>query len=452
MRKTDVEIIPTLFNYIDFLVVTDKEGYIEYYKVFRSLGSRIVKDPVGLHILELHQHLDEETSTIMRVLKNKEPIINEKQYLNIFKERTVTVISTTLPIKEGNEVIGAVDINRYIYKSIRDIENSKYEDITKKKNHVFTIDDILTKNDAMIKVKNRTLKAAQTNSPVMIYGETGTGKELIAQSIHNHSLRKDNPFIVQNCSAIPLTLGESTFFGTTRGSFTGAENKMGLFEMADGGTLVLDEINSMDINLQSKLLRTVENESFRRVGGKDLINVDVKLISILNEDIHSVLENNKMRRDLFYRLGVVLIHIPPLRERKEDIPLLVDSFINEYNFKMGKNIKGVSKDVMDLFMEYNWPGNVRELKHIIESAFNFAEGEIIDKEELPHHISTQKPTSNTININGKFSLTDAIEEHEIKYIKLALESSSTLNEAASLLKISRQTLKYKIDSLGIEIE
>lgn len=133
MRKTDVEIIPTLFNYIDFLVVTDKEGYIEYYKVFRSLGSRIVKDPVGLHILELHQHLDEETSTIMRVLKNKEPIINEKQYLNIFKERTVTVVSTTLPIKEGNEVIGAVDINRYIYKSIRDIENSKYEDITKKK-------------------------------------------------------------------------------------------------------------------------------------------------------------------------------------------------------------------------------------------------------------------------------------------------------------------------------
>ena len=452
MRKTDVEIIPTLFNHIDFLVVTDKEGYIEYYKVFRSLGSRIVKDPVGLHILELHQHLDEETSTIMRVLKNKEPIINEKQYLNIFKERTVTVVSTTLPIKEGNEVIGAVDINRYIYKSIRDIENSKYEDITKKKNHVFTIDDILTKNDAMIKVKNRTLKAAQTNSPVMIYGETGTGKELIAQSIHNHSLRKDNPFIVQNCSAIPLTLGESTFFGTTRGSFTGAENKMGLFEMADGGTLVLDEINSMDINLQSKLLRTVENESFRRVGGKDLINVDVKLISILNEDIYSVLENNKMRRDLFYRLGVVLIHIPPLRERKEDIPLLVDSFINEYNFKMGKNIKGVSKDVMDLFMEYNWPGNVRELKHIIESAFNFAEGKIIDKEELPHHISTQKPTSNTININGKFSLTDAIEEHEIKYIKLALESSSTLNEAASLLKISRQTLKYKIDSLGIEIE
>lgn len=452
MSTVDVESLLKLFNYMDFLVVTDKDGYIEYYKIFTSLGSRIIEDPVGLHILELHQHLDHETSTVMRVLKNKEPIINEKQHLNIFKERTVTVLSTTFPIKEGNEVVGAVDINKYLYKSIDGIKDNEYEEISNKKNYFFTIDNVLTKNKAMVEIKNRTLKAAQTNSPVMIYGETGTGKELIAQSIHNHSLRKDNPFIVQNCSAIPLTLGESTFFGTTRGSFTGAENKMGLFEMADGGTLVLDEINSMDINLQPKLLRAIENGVFRRVGGKDLINVDVKLISILNEDIDSVLDQNQMRQDFFYRLGVVLIYIPPLRERKEDIPLLVDSFINEYNMKMGKNIKGVSKDVTDLFMEYNWPGNVRELKHVIESAFNFTEGEIINKEELPHHIKLQKDSLNSININNKFSLNDAIKDYESKYIKLALEGSSTLNEAANLLKISRQTLKYKMDSLGIEIE
>lgn len=452
MSTVDVESLLKLFNYMDFLVVTDKDGYIEYYKIFTSLGSRIIEDPVGLHILELHQHLDHETSTVMRVLKNKEPIINEKQHLNIFKERTVTVLSTTFPIKEGNEVVGAVDINKYLYKSIDGIKDNEYEEISNKKNYFFTIDNVLTKNKAMVEIKNRTLKAAQTNSPVMIYGETGTGKELIAQSIHNHSLRKDNPFIVQNCSAIPLTLGESTFFGTTRGSFTGAENKMGLFEMADGGTLVLDEINSMDINLQPKLLRAIENGVFRRVGGKDLINVDVKLISILNEDIDSVLDQNQMRQDFFYRLGVVLIYIPPLRERKEDIPLLVDSFINEYNMKMGKNIKGVSKDVMDLFMEYNWPGNVRELKHAIESAFNFTEGEIINEGELPHHIKLQKDSLNSININNKFSLNDAIKDYESKYIKLALEGSSTLNEAANLLKISRQTLKYKMDSLGIEIE
>ncbi len=453
MLKRYIEDLPKLFNQIDFLVVTDKEGYIEYYKVFNSLGNRIVENPVGLHILELHQHLTEETSTIMRVLKNKEPIINEKQHLNIFKERTVTVLSTTIPIKEGDEVVGAVDINKYYDIDLRKIKGYRNEKKINNNIYYFNIDDILTRNPTMIDIKNKTLKAAKTNSPVMIYGETGTGKELIAQSIHNHSFRKNNPFIVQNCSAIPLSLGESILFGTTKGSFTGAENKKGLFEMADGGTLVFDEINSMDINLQSKLLRAIERNYIRRIGGSNLIRVDVKLISTLNEDPYLALEENKMRQDLFYRINTVLIHIPPLRDRKEDIPLLVDNFINEYNVKMDKNIKGVSKKVMDLFMEYSWPGNVRELKHVIESAFNFTEGEIIDEDQLPPHIkSNNDKVVKNINIDDKFSLNTALKDFEIKYIKLALESSKTLNEAAKLLKISRQTLKYKMDSYGIEFK
>src|SRR5690606_37593252 len=257
-----------------------------------------------------------------------------KQYLNIFKERTVTVLTTTLPIMAGNEVIGAIDINRYFDVDLRKVDEHDIKDNFNYSDLFFTIDDILTSNPAMIEVKNKTLKAAKTNSPVMIYGETGTGKDLIAQAIHNHSFRKHNTFIVQNCSAIPLTLGEGIFFGTTRGSFTGAENKMGLFEMADGGTLVLDELNSMDINLQSKLLRATESNIIRRIGGSNLVNVDVRIISTLNEDPHFVIEQNKLRQDLFYRLGVVLISVPPLRERKEDIPLLVDSFIQEYNSKM----------------------------------------------------------------------------------------------------------------------
>ena len=223
--------------------------------------------------------------------------------------------------------------------------------------------------------------------------------------------------------------------------------------MADGGTLVFDEINSMDINLQSKLLRAIERNYIRRIGGSNLIRVDVKLISTLNEDPYLALEENKMRQDLFYRINTVLIHIPPLRDRKEDIPLLVDNFINEYNVKMDKNIKGVSKKVMDLFMEYSWPGNVRELKHVIESAFNFTEGEIIDEDQLPPHIkSNNDKVVKNINIDDKFSLNTALKDFEIKYIKLALESSKTLNEAAKLLKISRQTLKYKMDSYGIEFK
>lgn len=446
------EDIPKLFKNIDFFLITDSMGYIKYYEVINSLGSRIVEDPVGLHILDLHQHLNDETSTVMRALKLKEPIINEKQYLNIFKERTVTILATSIPLMFGNEPIGVIEIDRYLDEDLVQYDEEDFNNDTKENNYFFTIDAIITNNPAMMKVKNQALKAAKTNSPVMIYGETGTGKELIAQAIHNHSFRKNNPFIVQNCASIPVSLGESILFGTTKGSFTGAENKVGLFEIANGGTLVLDELNSMDINLQSKLLRVTENGHFRRLGGKNIISVDTRLISTINQDPYYLIESNKIRKDLFYRLGVVIIYIPPLRKRKDDIPLLVKSFINYFNKKMHKNIKGLSKEVKELVMDYEWPGNVRELKNFIEGAFNFAEKDIIDKDCIPYHIiSTDKNNEPKIEIENKFDLNEAIKEQEIKYIKLALEKSNTLTEAAKLLKISRQLLKYKLDNYGIEI-
>ena len=445
------EDIPKLFKNIDFFLITDKNGYITYYEVINNLGSRIVKNPVGMHILELHQHLTPETSTIMRALKLKEPIINEKQYLNIFKERTVTILATTLPLISGDDVIGTIEIDRYLDEDLAQYEEEDFNNNINQNNYFFTIDDIITNNPTMIEVKNQTLKAAKTSSPVMIYGETGTGKELIAQAIHNHSFRKDNPFIVQNCASIPSSLGESILFGTTKGSFTGAENKVGLFEIANGGTLVLDELNSMDIALQSKLLRVTENGHFRRLGGKNIINVDVRLISTINEEPYLLIESNKIRKDLFYRLGVVLIYLPPLRDRKDDIPLLIDSFINEYNKKMQKKIKGISKEVKELVMDYNWPGNVRELKNFIEGAFNFAEKDIIDRDSIPYHIiSIDKNNNSNIDIESKFDLNEALKEQEIKYIKLALEKSKNITDAAKLLKISRQLLKYKLDSYGIE--
>lgn len=447
------EDIPKLFKNIDFFLITDKNGYIKYYEVINNLGSRIVEEPAGLHILELHQHLTHETSTVMRALKTKEPIINEKQYLNIFKERTVTILATTLPLISGGEVIGAIEIDRYLDEDLAQYEEEDFNNERNQNNYFFTIDDIISNNPDMIAVKNQALKAAKTSSPVMIYGETGTGKELIAQAIHNHSFRKNNPFIVQNCASIPSSLGESILFGTTKGSFTGAENKVGLFEIANGGTLVLDELNSMDINLQSKLLRVTEKGHFRRLGGKNIINVDVRLISTINEEPYYLIETNRIRKDLFYRLGVVLIYIPPLRDRKDDIPLLVKSFIDEYNKKMQKNIKGLSKEVKDLIMDYDWPGNIRELKNFIEGAFNFTEGSIIDKDSVPYHIiSIDKDNKSKINTEDKFDLNEAIKEQEIKYIKLALENSKTLTDAARLLRISRQLLKYKLDKYGIEIQ
>lgn len=447
------EELPKLFKNIDFFLLTDNKGYIKYYEIINNIGNRIVDNPVGCHILELHQHLTEETSTVMRVLKTKEPIINEKQYLNIFKERTVTILATTLPLLSGNEIKGVMEFDRYLDEDLAQYEEDYYDNQLNQSDYFFTINDIITNNPAMINVKNQALKAAKTSSPVMIYGETGTGKELIAKAIHNHSFRKNNPFIVQNCASIPSSLGESILFGTTKGSFTGAENKVGLFEIANGGTLVLDELNSMDISLQSKLLRVTESGSFRKLGGKNLINVDVRLVSTINEEPYHLIGTNKIRKDLFYRLGVVLIYIPPLRDRKDDIPLLIESFINEYNKKMEKNVKGLSKEVMDLIMDYNWPGNVRELKNFIEGAYNFTEGNIIHKDSIPYHmISMDNSQKHNISLENKFDLNKAIKEQEIKYIKLALENSKTITDAAKLLKISRQLLKYKLDNYGIDIK
>lgn len=447
------EELPKLFKNIDFFLLTDNKGYIKYYEIINNIGNRIVENPVGYHILQLHQHLTEETSTVMRVLKTKEPIINEKQYLNIFKERTVTILATTLPLLSGNEIKGVMEFDRYLDEDLAQYEEDDFDSQLNQSDYFFTINDIITNNPAMISVKNQALKAAKTSSPVMIYGETGTGKELIAKAIHNHSFRKNNPFIVQNCASIPSSLGESILFGTTKGSFTGAENKVGLFEIANGGTLVLDELNSMDINLQSKLLRATESGSFRKLGGKNIINVDVRLISTINEEPYHLIETNKIRKDLFYRLGVVLIYIPPLRDRKDDIPLLIKSFINEYNKTMGKNIKGLSKEVMDFVMDYNWPGNVRELKNFIEGAYNFTEKNIIHKDSIPYHmISMDSNQNHNVSLEDKFDLNKAIREQEIKYIKLALENSKTITDAAKLLKISRQLLKYKLDNYGIDIK
>ncbi|MFS8542142.1 MAG: sigma 54-interacting transcriptional regulator, partial [Tissierellales bacterium] len=194
------EDIPKLFKNIDFFLITDNKGYIKYYEVINSLGTRIVENPVGLHILELHQHLNEKTSTVMKALRTKEPIINEKQYLNIFKERTVTILATSIPLICGNEAIGVIEIDRYLDEDLAQYEEEDFNNEVNQNNYFFTIDDIITNDPAMINVKNQALKAAKTNSPVMIYGETGTGKELIAQAIHNHSFRKNNPFIVQNCA------------------------------------------------------------------------------------------------------------------------------------------------------------------------------------------------------------------------------------------------------------
>ena len=295
---------------------------------------------------------------------------------------------------------------------------------------------------------------AGSDSSVLVYGETGTGKELFVQSIHNYSKRKKKSFIAQNCAALPETLFESILFGSVKGSFTGAEDKAGLFEMADGGTLFLDEINSMPLNLQAKLLRVIQEGSLRRIGDNKNRKVDVRIITAMNIDPKEALDSDKIRKDLFYRLNVNSLKLISLKKRRNDINLLVNHFIEKYNNQSNKDIKGISKEVEMLFYLYDWPGNVRELQHIIEGAMNIAREDIIGLGSLPAYFKDIVTDVEKYNENETIQpLNELVEIIEKKMINNAIKKAGgNVSKAAKYLEISRQTLQYKMKKYDIYCE
>lgn len=290
----------------------------------------------------------------------------------------------------------------------------------------------------------------------MIYGETGTGKEIVAQAVYSlsHDIKKEL-FIAQNCAAIPETLLETILFGSVKGAFTGAETRPGLFELASGGVLFLDEINSMPKILQAKILRVLQEGKIRRVGGQDEINVDFRLISSTNVSPKELLSGGEFRQDLFFRLNILYIEIPPLRKRKEDVPVLVDYFVNEFNIKLNKNITGFDNKSMEFFMKNYWMGNVRELKNLVERSMNMAAGNIVkyDEIQLPEYYSvgdvdTAKNERTDIYAykSDRVKLKETMQEIEMKIIKDALlKFSGNASKAARELDIPQQTINNKID-------
>jgi arginine utilization regulatory protein len=306
----------------------------------------------------------------------------------------------------------------------------------------FDFESIIGISSEIINCKALALKAAKTTSPVLVYGETGTGKELIVQAIHNASGRRDKPFIAENCASIPASLLESTLFGTVKGSFTGADDRKGLFEIADGGTLYLDELNSMPIELQSKLLRVLQEGAIRRVGSSLIKNVDVRVVASLNELPEELLIAGKLRPDLFYRLNVVRIDLPPLRNRKEDIPILVQYFIDKFNVKFNGNITGITESALQCLVNSRLEGNVRELEHIIEGLFNI---------KLQGNINTQDLKQYGVFRKSKIlNLKERLEKAEKKYIEEALLLSKfNVTKAAEMLGIPRQTLQSKMKKFNI---
>ncbi len=250
---------------------------------------------------------------------------------------------------------------------------------------------VVGKSERFSSLLNQALKAAKASVSVLITGETGTGKEVLANYIHQSGPRAQKPIVAINCAAIQPTVLESELFGYEAGAFTGAEKrKHGLMEIGDGGVLFLDEISSMPTDIQAKLLRAIEERSFRRVGGTALINVDLQVIAASNRNIKSMIKKGEFREDLYYRLKVVDLHLPPLRDRKEDIPELIGFFVNRFNMQMGKNITDVSQDALKLLINYNWPGNIRELSNSIERAVLFCDGAAIIPADLPLDIATHK--------------------------------------------------------------
>ncbi|MEK3990518.1 sigma-54 interaction domain-containing protein [Robertmurraya sp. FSL R5-0851] len=433
---------------------------IIYNKKMMQMESMDLHDVIDKNLLDVFMFKDDQSSTLVQALQEGKETTNVKQTYFNNKGREITTINNTFPIFKDGEIQGAVEIANDVTKLERLMKgNMNIKGTTR-----FTFDHIIGNSPAIKEVIEFAKRAARTSSYVLIVGETGTGKELFAQSIHNASNRFSAPFISQNCAALPDNLIESLLFGTKRGAFTGAVDSPGLFEQANGGTLLLDEINSLNLNLQAKLLRVLQEKMIRRVGDTKDTSVDVRVIANINEDPIDAIANDHLRKDLYYRLGVVTLFVPPLRDRKEDIPLLVKHFIEKYNNRFQMNVKGLSEEVTRSFMEYDWLGNVRELEHIIEAAMNI----IMDEEEIQYaHLPFQYRSKmqmkemmiplSTVDHFIKESndvtvpLKDQMELFERSYIEHVLKKNDfNISKSANLLGLSRQSLQYRMKKLNIE--
>lgn len=454
------------------ITVIDTFGKIVYCnKKAAELDNIDINTAIRRHILEVYPSLSEKTSTLLKVLSTGEDISNNIQSFQNYKGEKITTINSTIPLKKNKKIIGALEISRDITlmrqlsEEVVDLKNelihrnshedepldksnsrrkkTQREDTGADSNHLntsYTFMDIIGQNDDILKLKSYALRAAQSSSPVLIYGETGTGKELFVQAIHNSSPRKNKPFIAQNCAAIPSSLLEGILFGTVKGSFTGAEDRPGLFELADGGTLYLDEINSTPMDLQAKLLRVLQDGYIRRVGDIKERRVDVRIITSTNVDPNYCVNNGIIRKDFFYRINVIYLKIPELKDRRSDIPILAEYFLTIYNKKLEKSIDGIEDKAMEKMLSYEWPGNVRELQHTIEGIMNLKESGKITLEDTPENIK------NTSSI----SLPQIIDEYERNVLLESLKLwNFNVSKTAEYLNMPRQTIQYKIKKYNI---
>jgi len=327
------------------------------------------------------------------------------------------------------------------------LQGIKVKEMNKSKN-----ENIIGKNPKMFEVYKRIGKVVDNKATVLIRGETGTGKELVARAIHFNGILREGPFVVVDCASLPEDLLESELFGHEKGAFTGAiAKRIGKFELASGGTLFLDEVDNLNLTIQAKLLRALEEKKIERIGRTESIKVDGRIIAATHRDLEKAVREGSFREDLYYRLNVVFINLPPLRERKDDIPLLVEHFLRRYSSESQGKLKYVPLKTLDLLMRYDWPGNVRELENAIERAVVMGKGDAILAQDLPLEIQKTSDLSRLTLPSGRTSLKEKMGELEKELITGALEESGRVQvRAAKLLGISRRIIKYKMEKYGIE--
>jgi PAS domain S-box-containing protein len=430
--------------------MVDRNGIIKYVNQgYTRITGIPASQRIGTNVFEVSPD-----GALVEVLRTGKPCMGKR---NKAVGSNAEVISNASPIIINGEMIGAVVVFQDITEVLRLTEelqrstsviNGLRDEIIKLSEGRGRFDDIICESSKMKNIINLARKAAREDSTILITGESGTGKEIFANAIHAESPRAGKPFIKVNCAAIPENLLESELFGYEAGAFTGASKlKLGKFELASGGTIFLDEIGDMSPMLQAKLLRVIQEREIERIGGNKPIKIDVRIISATNRDLLALIGSGAFREDLYFRLNVININIPPLRERREDIPALTRVYIEHFNRKFQKNIKGVTEKAKDMLLSYDWPGNVRELMNILERTILMSQGEWITDDLL-------RPYFDQVKI--KSSSRDAImplEEMEKDLIMRALKEFGSSVEgkrkAAEALKISLATLYNKIKKYGI---
>lgn len=430
----------------DNVLIVDEQGVTLYYDVadldtLAKLGKR-PEDFLGQPVTSFYENLTPDNSTILKVLKTGVPLFDVEQEMHAKSGSRYVSKSATFPIDQNGKRIGAIEFSKHYYPkgSSAVPNNMATHKIYRKNNTTYTIDDLVTVNPVMLAVKEKIKRVAQHDSNVLIVGETGTGKDLVAQAIHNASEQFSKPFVMLNCAIIPKDSLETVLFGTE----TEEGVTPGLFEQATGGTLFLDEISSLDLPLQLKLLHVIENKTIRRVGGKVDVQLAVRFLAAANEQPELLVKAGRLREDLYYRIGVVQVDLPALAQRKDDISVLADYYRCYFNEHMKMTVESVELEVLAAFQRYHWPGNVRELKNALEAAFNQTVGTVVTLADIPKRIANVQEGAELLG--PEHTLRDALDDYEKAMLIEAMgRSGGVLAEMARKLGLSKQSLKYKLD-------